>query len=105
MSARNRQVRLAAHPQGYPQDSDFTMIETPVPRPGAGELLSRTIYLSLDPYMRGRMNRSAGYAKSVELGGVMVGGTVSRVVESDIDGVQAWGFHPERERLAGLRGV
>lgn len=89
---RNRRITLAARPQGFPQATDFQLEEAPVPRPGAGELLSRTIYLSLDPYMRGRMNRSIGYAPTVELGGVMVGGTVARVVESNLDGYQAGDF-------------
>lgn len=68
------------------------MVETPIPRPGAGELLSRTIYLSLDPYMRGRMNRTLGYAATVDIGNVMVGGTVSQVVESNLAGYRSGDF-------------
>lgn len=86
MSQRNRSITLAARPQGAPRDTDFKLVETPVPGPGPGQLLSRTIYLSLDPYMRGRMNRSIGYAPTVDIGGVMVGGTVGQVVESNADG-------------------
>ena len=52
----NRQVVLAARPSGAPKPSDFDVTETPAPSPGGGEFLCRTIYLSLDPYMRGRMN-------------------------------------------------
>ena len=85
MRDQNRQIRLAARPNGFPKDTDFEMVDVPVPRPGPGELLSRTIYLSLDPYMRGRMNRTVGYAKTVDIGEVMVGGTVSQVIESDLD--------------------
>lgn len=92
MPDRNRRITLAARPQGFPQATDFELDETPVPRPGAGELLSRTIYLSLDPYMRGRMNRSIGYAPTVDIGGVMIGGTVAQVVESNLDGYQAGDF-------------
>ena len=88
-AATNRQVRLAAHPTGFPRETDFSFVETPVPEPAAGQMLCRTIYLSLDPYMRGRMNPGPSYAKGVGLGEVMVGGTVSRVVESRLAGYAA----------------
>ena len=88
-AATNRQVRLAAHPSGFPSESDFSHTETPVPEPAAGQMLCRTIYLSLDPYMRGRMNPGPSYAKGVDLGEVMVGGTVSQVVESKLAGYAA----------------
>ncbi|MFC3226370.1 NADP-dependent oxidoreductase [Marinibaculum pumilum] len=78
----NRQWLLAARPQGEPKDSDFRWSEAAVPEPGPGELLVRTIYLSLDPYMRGRMNAGPSYAPALQLGDVMVGGAVSRVVAS-----------------------
>jgi NADPH-dependent curcumin reductase CurA len=82
MPATSRRVLLRRRPEGEPRPTDFEIVETPVPRPGEGEVLTRTIYLSLDPYMRGRMNPGRSYAPSVELGGVMVGGTVGEVVES-----------------------
>ena len=83
MPARiNRQVLLNAHPVGFPVDTDFKMVEVSVPDPAPGELVIRTIYLSLDPYMRGRMNPGASYAKPVELGAVMEAGTVGQVVAS-----------------------
>ncbi|MCY4119643.1 MAG: NADP-dependent oxidoreductase [Acidobacteria bacterium] len=88
-AATNRQIRLAAHPEGFPSESDFSRTETPVPEPAAGQMLCRTIYLSLDPYMRGRMNPGPSYAKGVGLGEVMVAGTVSRVVESKLGGYAA----------------
>jgi NADPH-dependent curcumin reductase CurA len=78
----NRQILLAHRPTGEPQESDFTLVEAPVPEPGADQFLCRTIYLSLDPYMRGRMSAAASYARPAELGQVMVGGTVSTVVRS-----------------------
>ena len=62
------------------------MVEAPAPEPAAGEMLVRTIYLSLDPYMRGRMNAGPSYAAPVELGEVMTGGTVGQVVASRHDG-------------------
>jgi hypothetical protein len=82
----NRQIRLAAHPVGLPAPSDLPLSEAPVPVPGKGQMLLRTVYLSLDPYMRGRIGRARSYAKGVELGEVMVGQTVSRVVESNLEG-------------------
>ncbi len=80
----NRQIVLAARPQGEPKESDFRLVETPVPEPGLGQMLLRTIYLSLDPYMRGRMNAGPSYAPPVEIGAVMGGGTVCRVEASNI---------------------
>ena len=82
----NRQVLLAARPVGFPKETDFRFIELPLPRPNAGQMLCRTIYLSLDPYMRGRMNSGLSYVKGLNVGDVMVGETVSRVEESNIDG-------------------
>ena len=78
----NRQITLAARPIGFPKESDFKLVETLAPSPGEGEFLARTLYLSVDPYMRGRMNDAASYAAPVELGDVMTGGAVGRVIES-----------------------
>jgi NADPH-dependent curcumin reductase CurA len=84
---RNRQVRLKSRPVGEPKRDDFELVEAPMPTPGPGQVLSRTIYLSLDPYMRGRMNEARSYAPSVDLGQVMVGATVGEVVESRYAGL------------------
>ena len=73
----NRQIILAARPRGEPKESDFRLVETAIPEPGPGQMRLRTIDLSLDPYMRGRMNAGPSYAPPVEIGQVMVGGTVS----------------------------
>lgn len=78
----NRQITLAARPKGYPKESDFKLIETPIPSPDEGQVLVKTIYLSVDPYMRGRMNQARSYAANVEFNEVMVGGVVAQVVES-----------------------
>jgi hypothetical protein len=78
----NRQVLLAARPVGLPRLSDFRLVETPVRVPGEGELLVELHYLSLDPYMRGRMSDAPSYAPSVAIGEVMVGGAVGRVIAS-----------------------
>ena len=82
MAAVNRQVTLAARPVGYPEVSDFDLVYSPLPSPGAGDVLVRSIYLSLDPYMRGRMSDAESYARPLAIGEVMTGGTVARVVES-----------------------
>jgi NADPH-dependent curcumin reductase CurA len=79
---KNRQIVLAARPEGEPKPEHFRLVETEVPAPREGEVLLRTLWLSLDPYMRGRMSAAKSYTKPVEVGEVMVGGTVSEVVES-----------------------
>jgi NADPH-dependent curcumin reductase CurA len=79
----NRQIVLNARPHGAPKPTDFRLEQAPVPEPGKGEVLLRTLYLSLDPYMRGRMSDGPSYAPPVELNDVMVGGTVSRVEKSN----------------------
>ncbi|MEW4569721.1 NADP-dependent oxidoreductase [Tautonia sp. JC769] len=81
---RNRQVLLASRPQGEPTPDDFRLVESGVPEPGPGQMLLRTVYLSLDPYMRGRMNAGPSYAPPVEVGAVMEGGTVCEVVASNL---------------------
>jgi NADPH-dependent curcumin reductase len=77
-----RQIVLRRRPVGMPRPDDFDLVEAPLPAPGAGEVLCRTIYLSLDPYMRGRISGARSYAASVEPGQVIVGGTVGEVLES-----------------------
>ncbi|WP_339512903.1 NADP-dependent oxidoreductase [Pseudomonas sp. RL_15y_Pfl2_60] len=79
----NRQVVLASRPQGAPRAENFRIEEKPLPTPGPNQLLLRTVYLSLDPYMRGRMSDAASYADPVEVDDLMVGGTVCRVVSSN----------------------
>ncbi|HJP31694.1 MAG TPA: NADP-dependent oxidoreductase [Candidatus Latescibacteria bacterium] len=82
MTDLNRRIVLAQRPTGLPQETDFRLEEAPVPEPGEGEILVRCRYLSLDPYMRGRMNAGASYAPGVALDDVMVGGAVGDVVAS-----------------------
>ncbi|MBV8901696.1 MAG: NADP-dependent oxidoreductase [Verrucomicrobia bacterium] len=82
--AKNRRILLASRPSGEPSPENFRLVETEIPEPGPGQMLLRTIYLSLDPYMRGRMNAGPSYASPVEIGEVMVGQSVSEVVESDV---------------------
>jgi hypothetical protein len=78
----NRRIVLARRPVGAPVASDFRMESGAVPIPATGQLVLRTLYLSLDPYMRGRMSDAPSYAPPLALGDVIVGGTVSRVVVS-----------------------
>jgi len=85
----NRQIRLKQRPRGMPTADDFEITETPVAEAADGQVLRRTLYLSLDPYMRGRMSDAPSYAASVAIGGVMVGHTVSEVIESKNPGFRA----------------
>src|SRR4030095_7642939 len=84
MPTKNRQILLASRPSGEPTPDNFKLIESEIPTPGPGQVLLRTIYLSLDPYMRGRMNAGKSYAKPVEVGEVMEGRAVGEVVESKL---------------------
>lgn len=78
----NRKIVLASRPEGAPQPSNFRLEQSPAPQPKDGEVLLRTLWLSLDPYMRGRMSAARSYAKPVEVGEPIVGGTVNEIVES-----------------------
>ncbi|MCU6663429.1 NADP-dependent oxidoreductase [Silvania hatchlandensis] len=82
-STLNRRWVLASRPHGAPVAENFRLEESPVPAPGEGQILLRTVYLSLDPYMRGRMSDAPSYSPPVEIGAVMVGGTVSRIEQSN----------------------
>jgi NADPH-dependent curcumin reductase CurA len=82
-SKTNRQIVLNSRPVGAPTAENFRFEGRPIPTPGPSEVLLRTRYLSLDPYMRGRMSDGPSYAAPVQLGEVMVGGTVSTVVTSN----------------------
>ncbi len=85
MNFTNRQVLLAARPLGFPKESDFKIEDSPVPPLLQGEVLIRVIFLSVDPYMRGRMSAAKSYAKPVEIGEVMTGGAVGVIVASESD--------------------
>jgi NADPH-dependent curcumin reductase len=111
LTMTNRQIRLRRRPAGEPAADDFSITDSPLPPLEDGHVLRQTIYLSLDPYMRGRMNDARSYATPVALGDIMVGGTVSRVIESrhpslspgdfvtGMDGWQQYGSSP----AGGLR--
>jgi NADPH-dependent curcumin reductase CurA len=78
----NHQVILAARPEGYPREGDFSYTEVPIPEVRDGQALVKILWLSLDPYERGRMNEAQTYATSVAIGGIMAGGAVGKVVAS-----------------------
>jgi len=96
MTSTNRQFTLAARPHGWPKLSDFKLVESPILTPGPGEVLVQAHYLSVDPYMRGRMNDRASYAEPVKLGEVMTGGVVGQIVKSN---------HPKFPEGAYAQGV
>ena len=79
---QNRRVVLASRPAGWVSEDNFRLEAAPVPAPAEGEVLVKNLWLSLDPYMRGRMSEAKSYVKGVDIGEVMVGQTVGEVVES-----------------------
>lgn len=113
MSATSRRIELKKRPVGMPKPSDFEICDRPLPDLGVDQVLCRTIYLSLDPYMRGRMSDAKSYAASVELGDVVTGETVSEVIESRsskyspgdiVAGMSGWQSHAVLD-AAGLRRI
>ncbi|MFC9929600.1 NADP-dependent oxidoreductase [Streptomyces sp. NPDC127190] len=83
----NREWHLLSRPVGWPKPEDFALVETEVPTPGEGQVLVRNKYLSVDPYMRGRMSAAKSYVAPFELGEVMQGGAVGEVVASRAEGL------------------
>jgi len=94
----NKAWTLASHPTGWVTEQNFTLVELPVPSPKDGEVLVRNLWLSLDPYMRGRMSQAKSYARGVEVGEVITGETVGEVLES-----RHAGFKPGDKVLTGQR--
>jgi len=92
----NRQIVLAERPKGLPNKNTLQLAEVDVPQSGSGEMLLRTVFLSLDPYMRGRMNDAKSYAEPVKIGEVMTGQVVAEVVSSNLDA-----FEPGDHVLSG----
>ncbi|MDP6272332.1 MAG: NADP-dependent oxidoreductase [Alphaproteobacteria bacterium] len=92
MRNTNRRVTLATRPTGFPKPSDFALVEDPIPEPGPGQVLVRNHYLSLDPYMRGRMNDVKSYVPPVQIGETMVGATAGEVTQSNAPGLAVGDF-------------
>ncbi|SFR59125.1 NADP-dependent oxidoreductase [Litoreibacter janthinus] len=88
----NRKIVLAERPVGLPNENTLRLEQSEVPTAGKGEMLLRTVYLSLDPYMRGRMNDAKSYAEPVKIGEEMTGQVVAKVVTSDVDGFAVGDF-------------
>jgi hypothetical protein len=88
MPETNRQVLLKRRPNGMPVADDFAIVDSPIPEPGDGQVLLRGIYLSLDPYMRGRISGQRSYARPVGLGEVIEGRVVGQVVRSNHPGLR-----------------
>jgi hypothetical protein len=85
---RNKAWTLASFPTGWVSEENFRLVESAAPKPAEGEVLVKNLWLSLDPYMRGRMSRQKSYVKGVEIGEVMVGQTVGEVLESRFAGLK-----------------
>ena len=83
MNELNTQVLFKTRPEGMPSEDNFEIVKNAMPESGEGQVLRRTIYLSVDPYMRGRMSTAKSYAEGAKLGEPMVGSTISEVVESN----------------------
>jgi NADPH-dependent curcumin reductase CurA len=81
------EVRLASRPEGAPTLDNFEVVDVDVPKPGDGQVLVRNTWMSVDPYMRGRMNAGKSYVAPFEVGKVMDGGAIGEVVESNADGI------------------
>jgi NADPH-dependent curcumin reductase len=84
----NKQWRLASRPSGWVREENFRLAETAIPEPSEGQALVENLWLSLDPYMRGRMSDAKSYVKGLEIGDVMVGQTVGRILESRATGLE-----------------
>ena len=79
---QNKEIRFASRPAGMPAAENFQFVETALPQPGDGEVLLRTLYISVDPYLRGRMRPGRSYVPPFEVGDVISSGAVGEVVES-----------------------
>ncbi len=80
--AKSREIRLKHRPEGLPRETDFELVEVALSEPGEGEVVVQNIYMSVDPYMRGRMVDRKSYVPPFQLGKPLDGGCVGRVIES-----------------------
>ena len=116
MTDQRQSLLLKERPSGMPSAKNFTLATDAIPSPGAGEVLTRTLYLSIDPYMRGRLSDRKSYAPSVQIGEVMTGETVGEVLASNdpgfapgdiVVGPRGWASHliSKAEGLTKLEGT
>ena len=103
VSLTTREWQLAARPHGEPTPEDFRLVEVEHPDPADGQVVVRMLAMSVDPYMRGRMNAGKSYAAAWEVGDTMQGGAVGRVVDSRSPDVPEGALVLHRRRLAGRR--
>ena len=96
MNESNLQVLLRRRPEGEPREDDFEIVEKPVPELGEEQFLVRNRFLSLDPYMRGRLREQQTYAVAIQIGEVMTGETVGEVIASDPPGASISEFEDSR---------
>lgn len=89
LPAVSREWHIVSRPVGWPKAEDFALVEAEVRQPGEGEVLVRNLYVSVDPYMRGRMSAAKSYVAPFELGKVMQGGAVGEVIASNAEGIEA----------------
>jgi len=87
MSVKAKEIRLASRPKGWPTDETFEFATVELPSPGPGEVLVRNTFMSVDPYMRGRMNDVKSYVPPFEVGKALEGGAIGEVIESGVDDV------------------
>jgi len=92
MTTTSREIRLKSRPAGFPEEDDFELAETPVPDPGARELLVENRWMSVDPYMRGRMIERKSYVPPFQIGEPLQGGAIGEVLASRHDGFSAGDF-------------
>ncbi|MER5181271.1 NADP-dependent oxidoreductase [Streptomyces sp. NPDC002896] len=88
LPATSREWHLLSYPHGWPKPEDFALREVELPQPGEGQVLVRNLFLSVDPYMRGRMSTAKSYVAPFELNEPMQGGAVGRIVASDVEGLE-----------------
>ncbi len=100
MAETTREIRLASRPEGEPRPDDFELAEVPTPEPGDGEVLVRNSYLSVDPYMRGRMRDVKSYIPPFQVGQVLDGGAVGQVVGLQLRRARRGRLGREPARLA-----
>src|ERR1044071_6357836 len=110
---QNKEIHLASRPAGMPTNDNFQFVDTDVPPPADGEVLVRTSYISVDPYLRGRMRPGRSYVPPFEIGDVIVSGVVGEVVDSNSDdfevgdtvtGMLGWRMY-NRAKTAELRKI
>ncbi|MFF8530957.1 NADP-dependent oxidoreductase [Streptomyces sp. SAS_267] len=89
LPSTGREWHLVSRPVGWPEPADFALVEAEVRQPGPGEVLVRNAYVSVDPYMRGRMSAAKSYVAPFELGETMQGGAVGEVIASNAEGIEA----------------